>query len=243
MGFFNRVSQIWKGKASGVLSSMESNNPEAVYEAAVLEREKQYGELKTAVAELVMLRNKTREELEAGRRELAELEPMIATAAQGGEDEAALVLLERRSSLTTKTAAQEAELANLTQQVTETTEGLRSFQTEIDKLKREKSEMLARKGNAEARLEVQDSLSTVSTAVDNKGLSNVREHIERLSAGAGLEEGVSRPKVSAAELSRSQARAQLAALKRQLASSDAPAESAEGEEPAQPEDDTPSRTL
>ncbi|MFT5683507.1 MAG: phage shock protein A [Myxococcota bacterium] len=241
MGFFDRISSVFKGKASNAVSNIEKNNPEAVYEAALTERIKQYGELKSAAAELVMLRDRTRKKLETAQRELAQVEPSVMIAVQEGEEEAALALLEQKQLLEGQITTHSRDLEDYEAKSAETTEGLRAFQVEINKLKREKTAMLARKSNAEARLDIQNSLEGISTDASHAGLNNVRESIERMNAGAELD-GPAISRVSQADLAKSQARAQLAALKREMnaakggkpaASSDAPAGS--GDAPAEPE--------
>jgi len=64
MGFFDRVRQVLRGKASNTMAEMESRNPEAVYEAAIIEREKKYVEMKKAASELAVLRKRNQDELE-----------------------------------------------------------------------------------------------------------------------------------------------------------------------------------
>ena len=249
MGFFDRLTSVFKGKASNAVSSLEKNNPEAVYEAAITERKKKYAELKSAAAELIMLRDKTREKLVAAERELANVEPAVMVAVQEGEEEAALTLLEQKQTLESQIATMTRDLSDYESRAAETTEGLRAFQVEIEKLKREKTAMLSRKSNAEARLDIQDSLQGLSTDGDHAGLANVRESIERMNVDAGLDSPVA-ARVSQADLSKSKARAQLAALKRQMntgkdeaapADTDAPAESPA--EPAGPEEGPTGRTL
>ncbi len=251
MGFFDRISSVFKGKASNAVSSIEKNNPEAVYEAALAERIKQYGELKSAAAELVMLRDRTRKKLEAAQLELDRVNPSVTIAVQEGEEEAALALLEQKQILEGQIETLSRDLTSYESKAAETTEGLRAFQVEIDKLKREKTAMLSRTSNAEARLDIQNSLEGISTDASHAGLNNVRESIARMDAGAELDSpAISR--VSQADLAKSKARAQLAALKREMSaakggtpapSEDAPAADAPPAEPDGPDEGPTGRTL
>ena len=250
MGFFDRISSVFKGKASTVVSSIEKNNPEAVYEAALAERVKQYGELKSAAAELVMLRDRTKKKLEAAQLELDQITPSVTLAVQEGEEEAALALLEQKQLLEGQIETHTQDLSSYTSKSAETTEGLRAFQVEIEKLKREKTEMLSRKSNAEARLDIQNSLEGFSTEASHAGLSNVRESIARMDAGVELD-GPAVSRVSQADLAKSKARAQLAALKREMGvdkaetpptSEDPPAADAPAE-PDSPDEGPTGRTL
>jgi len=225
MGFFDRVANVWKGKVSDRLSQMENSNPEAVYESAVAEREQKYRQLKKAAAGIAQLRDQTREELETSERELAEVMPAIETAVGEGDDDVALILLQQKDTLTSKIPNLQSELAKLESQAAETIEGLRTFKGEIDKLKREKEEMLAQKASAEARIQTQETMSGLSADTDVKALANVRAHIDQMHSDAneGLldSDGVSmRQKVEQARgrMAESSARNQLEEMKRQMAS-------------------------
>ena len=264
MGFFDRVSNVWKGKVSDRLSDMENRNPEAVYESAISEREQKYRQLKKAAAGIAMLRDQTRDELEKAERDLAEVMPAIETAVGEGDDDVALILLQQKDSLSSKIPTLQSELGKLESQASETVEGLRTFKGEIDKLKREKEEMLAQKASAEARIQTQETLSGLSNDTDVKALANVRANIEQMHSDAneGLldGDGVSmRHKVEKARerMAESSARNQLEEMKRQMASRrggaatvtktlDAPAAPAapsSDDEGDTPEDGPPKRSL
>lgn len=223
MGFFDRIANVWRGFLSLWISDIENKNPEAVYEAAIEERIKKHRELKKAVSGIVYLRNKTQTELEAKEKELAEINLQIPVAVEEGEDEAALVLIERRDALTASITALKAELEKVSTQAEEAKEGLLAFQAEIEKLKREKEEMLAKRANAEARIQIRETLDGLSTDADIKALDNVRESIHKLQAEAdvstelgkeSLDSKLSKIKAKAANAS---ARNELEELKRQAA--------------------------
>jgi phage shock protein A len=249
VGIFDRISSVFKGRASTAMNKLESANPEAVYEAAIMERQKQYQEMKRAAADLAVVRKRSQEELDDKRRKLSEVDPMVHIAIESGEEEAALVLLEEKQTLTDRIAVLEPEIESFNKQITESTSALRAYQVEVEKLRREKDEMVSRKVNAEAQLQIQDTLSTVSTSSQNQGLANVREKIERLAVDADLETSSAR-RVVTEKLSRSRAASQLAALKQQLAEkngtatpSSAPAEPDSDAPAAAPASDVPKRTL
>jgi phage shock protein A len=186
MGFFDRLSQVWKGFLGLWISDLENKNPEAVYEAAIEERVRKHRDLKKAVSGIVFLRNKTQTDLETKERELAEVQAQIPVAVEEGEDEAALVLLQRKDELEAATTQLRAELEKISAQAEESKAGLIQFQAEIEKLKREKIEMLAKKANAEARVKIQETLDGLSTDADIKALENVRETINRKVAEADV---------------------------------------------------------
>jgi phage shock protein A len=224
MGFFDRLANVWKGFLSLWVSDIESRNPEAVYEAAIDERVRKHRDLKKAVSGIVYLRNKLSNELESKERELKEVMAQLPVAIADGEDEVALVLIQKKDELTAQIESLSAELKKVSDQAEEAKSGLLAFQSEIEKLKREKEQMLAKKANAEARIQIQETLDGLSTDADVKALDNVREHISKLQAeadigseiqGDSLDAKLAKIKEKAAN---SSARSQLEEMKRQMAS-------------------------
>jgi len=232
MGFFDRIANIWKGFLSLWVSDMENRNPEAVYEAAINERVKKHLELKKAVSGIVYLRNKISSELEEKEKELRDVNNQLPIAVEDGEDEVALVLIQKKDELTKAIEGLSGELTKISSQAEEAKAGLVQFQGEIEKLKREKDEMLAKKSNAQARIQIQDTLNGLSTDADIKALDNVREHINKLQAeadigaeikGNSLDDKLAKIREKAAN---STARNQLEEMKRQSAARKSAAEGA-----------------
>ncbi len=223
MGFFDRLANIWRGFLSLWVSDIESRNPEAVYEAAIDERVRKHRELKKAVSGIVYLRNKLSNELEAKERDLKEVMTQLPVAIEDGEDEVALVLIQKKDELTGQIETLSDELKKVSDQAEEAKSGLLAFQSEIEKLKREKEQMVAKKANAEARIQIQETLDGLSTDADVKALDNVREHISKLQAeadigseiqGDSLDAKLQRIKEKAAN---SSAKSQLEEMKKQMA--------------------------
>jgi len=223
MGFFDRVGQMWKGFLSLWISDIENRNPAAVYEAAIDERINKHRDLKKAVSGIVYLRNKLQTELEGKEKELADVMAQIPVALEDGDDEVTLVLIEKKDELEVGVAELRVELGNVSEQAEDAKDGLLEFQAEIKKLKREKMEMLAKKANAEARIQIQETLDGLSTDADIKALDNVRESINHLSAEAdvgGEIQGESldkKLKDIRAKTANSAAKSQLDEMKKQLA--------------------------
>ena len=222
MGFFDRLSNVWRGFLSLWVSDIENRNPEAVYESAIDERVRKHRELKKAVSGIVYLRNKLSTELETKERSLKEVMTQLPIAIEDGEDEVALVLIQKKDELATDIERLSHELNKVSDQAEEAKSGLLEFQGDIQKLKREKDQMLAAKANAEARIQIQETLDGLSTDADVKALDNVREHIDKLKAeadigselqGESLDAKLAKIKGKAAN---SSARAQLSEMKRQM---------------------------
>jgi phage shock protein A len=229
MGFFDRLSQIWKGFIGLWISDLENRNPEAVYEAAIEERIKKHRDLKKAVSGIVYLRNKLQAELDTKSAELTEINAQIPVAIAEGEDEAALVLLEKKNELEGSIVSLNAELAKVRVQAEEAKSGLIQFQAEIEKLKREKTEMLAKRANAEARIKINETLNGLSTDADIKALENVRENIEKMEAEADISSEIQGTSLDAklkkikAKTGNATARNQLEQLQKEMAAKQAAA--------------------
>ena len=185
-GFFDRLSNLWKGFWSLWIGGAEKKNPEAVYEAAINERVRKYKALKKAVSNIIFLRNKITKELEQKQAELKEVSAQIPVAVDEGEDEVALHLIEKKDTLQSENEQLNADMDKTAAEAEEAKSSLVAFQSEIDKLRKEKDEMLARKETAEARIKIQETLDGMSTDADIKALDNVRSHIGKLQAEADM---------------------------------------------------------
>jgi phage shock protein A len=223
MGFFGRITNIWKGFLSIFVSDLENNNAEAVYQSAIEERIKKHRELKKAVSGIVYLRNKLQGNLEEKQSTLAEIQKQIPIAIEADEDEAALVLIQKKDELTAAIAEIQVELEKVSAQAQDAKAGLVAFQGEIEKLKREKHEMLAKKANAEARIQIQETLDGLSTDADIRALDNVREGIDKLQAEAEVGKELSEDNLDTkleqikAKTATASARSQLDEMKKQMA--------------------------
>ena len=222
-GLFERLGQVWKGFIGLWISGVEAKNPEAVYEGAIEERIKKHGELKKAVSGIVYLRNKIQSELEAKEKDYKEVCLSLPIAVEEGEDEAALVLIQKKEELEGQITNLKAELDKISTQAEESKKGLLTFQGEIEKLKREKESMLAKKANAEARIKIQESLDGLSTDADIKALENVRESIHKKAAEADVTSEIKGESLDSklakirAKTANAGAKSQLEEMKRQLA--------------------------
>lgn len=222
MGLFDRIANVWRGFLSLWVSDIENRNPEAVYESAIEERIRKHKDLKKAVSGIVYLRNKLATELEQKEKSLKDVMTQLPVAIEDGEDEVALVLIQKKDELTSSIEDLAAELKKVSDQAEDAKTGLLSFQSEIEKLKREKETMLAAKANAEARIQIQETLDGLSTEADVKALDNVREGIQKLQAeadiGGELQDGSLDAKLAKIKekAASSSAKQQLAEMKRQM---------------------------
>jgi len=222
-GFFDRLANLWNGFWSLWIGGQENRNPRIVYESAINARIRKHGQLKKAVSNIIYLRNKLSKEFEDKTAELKLINQQIPIAVDEGEDEVALHLIERKNELTASLESIGVELEKTKDEAEEAKRSLVTFQSEIEKLRKEKERMLAAKEHAEARIKIQETLSGLSMDADIKALDNVREHIGKLQAEAdmGAELGDAsldgRLRKIREKASSAAARAQLAEFKKQRA--------------------------
>jgi phage shock protein A len=223
MGIWARLGNLWNGLFAGWIKNAESSNPGAVYEAAIEERIRDHRDLKKAVAGIIYLRKKSETELSDVSKDLADVNAQLPIAVQQGEDEVALVLIQKKDQLTARVAELQIELEKCKVQADDAKQSLISFQGEIEKLRREKDQMLAKMASAEARIQVQETLDGLSTDADIQALEGVRTHIEKLQAEADMGSELGDVSLDAkldkikAKARDSNAQSQLDALKRQYA--------------------------
>ena len=222
-GFFGRVANLWQGFLSMFVSDIERENPEIVYQQAINERVNQYQKLMKAVSSIVYLRNKLEKDHESKTRELADVSAQIPVAIQQGEEQAALVLIERKNQLVKDLEDVKGELEKVSTQAEEAKAGLVTFQHEIEKLKSERDTMLAKREHAKARLKIQEQLSGLTADAEIRALDGVRESIHKLEAqadvsaevqGSGMDAKLSKIKSATGSAA---ARTELEEIKRQMA--------------------------
>jgi len=223
MSFFGRIWLFFKGMGGQTVSAIENSNPEAVYESVIAERLERHKALKKAVSRIVLQRNKLQTEVEQRETDLAGVMLELPIAVESGEDEAAIRLIETRKALEVSLAELRSQLARVCKEAEESKKGLVEFKADIEGLKREKAEMVAKKANAEARITMQETLEGLSTDADIKALENVRETINQLQAQADVGAEIGENSLDAKlqiireKAAQSSAQSELDEMKRQLA--------------------------
>ena len=186
MRFIARVSNLVRGVLSRWLGAREHNNPAAVYESAIQERVVQYASLRAAAAGVIYLRRKLERDLGARTEELGRVRRQLDVAVEANDDTAALALIGRRDALDGDVSRLASELAELTREADAAKRNLVTFQQEIERLRDERTQMIARLANAKARLRLHETLSGLSPEADIQALEEVRDHVNRLVTEANL---------------------------------------------------------
>ncbi len=185
-GFFSRLSNLWTGFLSLWVSDLEKDHPEVAYENSINSMIEKYSMLKRATASIIRRREEIASRLEAQSKELDQVAADLNTAVDTEQDELALVLISKKSTLESSVVELQAELDTAAMESEDAKRSLMNVQAEINKLKSEKDRMLAKMQSAQARIKIQEQLDGLSVDAEVKALDNVRENINTLSAQAKL---------------------------------------------------------
>jgi len=186
VGFFNRLGNLWSGFLSLWVSDLEKNHPEIAYENSINSMIEKHQALKKATAAIIRRREELEQRLSERKKQLEQTEADLGTAVDTGEDDLALILINRKSTLEAEIANLQTELEQGQRDAEDAKSSLLNIQNEIAKLRSEKDRMLAQMKSAQARLQIQEQLDGLSVDAEVKALDNVRHHIETLSAEAKL---------------------------------------------------------
>jgi phage shock protein A len=182
MGFLSRIFNLWKGFLSIFVGRMEEKHPEIAYENAINGMTEKYAKLKSAAAGLIKHRAKLEATIQKATKGHEDVSLQVQVAIDNGDDEVAMVLLEKQEELEAELSDAKSDLAQAAKDAESAKDSLRSVKSEIEKLKRERDKTVAKIKDAEARKHIQDQLEGLSVDDDLKALDNVREYAERVSA-------------------------------------------------------------
>lgn len=211
--FFSRIGNLIKGAAENFVKGLEEDNPEAVIQAALDTQTRRVGELSGHVSTLTR-------RLEAQRTELGRLQTELGTlsaqaAAVAGKDDAkALELLELKTRAQEKCDTLEKEIVENEGRLVDTTEALTRTRAELEKLKRDKDQMLVDYHSLQQKNELAAADQGVATSAAFQAVQNVREQL-------GKAEGVLKQAADEKTLRRQKALADLEALKARQGSGNA----------------------
>lgn len=219
MGIVTRLYNLWRGFLSVFVGNLEEKHPEIAYENAINGMTEKYTKLKSAAAGLIKHRTKLEARIKKAESETQDLTAQVEMAVARGEDEVALLLIEKQEAVQTELDTAKADLVQAAKDAESAKASLNAIRGEIDKLKNERDRVVAQIKDAEARKQIQEQLDGLSVDDDVKALDNVREYADRVRAevkiGDELQEDSLEGKLSEirAATTTSRAQAKLAALK------------------------------
>ena len=186
INFWARLGNLWGGFVSLWISDVEKNHPEIAYENAINGMIAKYGKLKSATASIIRRREEITLRLTRDRTELEQVRTDLEAALETGQDDLAMVLIEKRNALEKSVAVLQDDLDQAKSDADDAKASLIAVKNEVNKLKSEKDRMLAKMQSAQARVQIQNQLEGLSVDAEVKALDNVREHIKNTVAEAQL---------------------------------------------------------
>lgn len=197
MGFFGKFWAMIRGIFIRAGDDMVSSSPQAIkatYATAIDEAKKRYKEMERAVALLARERERTEMGLKDLDKEEAELNKKLeGTLAAAEADpnnpahrEAGSRYLSRIKEIDEKQAVLTGDLEAQTAKVEEYKIKLRSFTSEIEKLKREEGEMVAEFVSHQQVIQLEDRLKGLGETAVDESIVAIREKVANLRAQAKI---------------------------------------------------------
>jgi phage shock protein A len=226
-GMLSRLGNLWRGFLRLWISDVEKDHPEIAYENAIDSMIEKYSRLKSATAAIIRRREETGERFKQASAELAQTEAELDTAVDTGQDDLALILIQKKNQLSTEVTEMKVEMESAQKDADSAKQSLLGVQSQIRKLQAEKDSMLAKMQSSQARIKVQEQLDGLSVDAEVKALDNVRQHIKNTIAEANLGKELSESSLDSrldalrSQVGDVQARNQLAELKARKAAQQA----------------------
>jgi phage shock protein A len=180
------MGNLWKGFLSLWIADIEKDHPEIAYENAINSMVEKYTKLKTATAAIIRRREELEERFKRSAKDLEQTEAELETALEMGQDDLALILIQKKNQLSQDVNEYKADLETAQSDADSAKSSLIGVQGEIRKLKAERDTMLAKMHSAQARIKIQEQLDGLSVDEEVKALDNVRAHIKTTIAEANL---------------------------------------------------------
>jgi len=186
INLLTRLANLWRGFVSLWITDVEKRHPEIAYQNAIDGMIEKYERLKTATASIIRRRQELEDRLKAQESDLAAITADLEGAIATGQDDLAVVLIQKKNTLQDSLQGLRADMEVAQQDADDAKISLLQIKGEIDKLKAEKDRMLAQMQSAQARVKVQNQLEGLSVDAEVRALDNVREHIKTTIAEANL---------------------------------------------------------
>jgi phage shock protein A len=197
MGFFGKLWAVLRGIFIKAGDDVVSSSPEAIratYAAAIDDAKRRYKDMEKAVALLAAERDKTEMGLKGLEAEETDLQRRLEGALAAAEAEptnplhreAGSRFLSRLQDTQAKQALLKADLESSRAKVQEYQSKLRSFMSEIDKLKKEQSEMVAEWVSSQQMVQLEDRLRGLGETAVDESLVAIREKVASMKARAKL---------------------------------------------------------
>ena len=130
-GILSRLGNLWRGFLRLWISDVEKEHPEIAYENAIDSMIEKYSRLKTATAAIIRRREETDERFKRAAAELHQTEAELDTAVDTGQDDLALILIQKKNALTTEVGELKAEMDTAQKDADSAKQSLLGVQSQI----------------------------------------------------------------------------------------------------------------
>lgn len=197
MGFFGKLWAVIRGFFIRAGDDLVSSSPDAIkstYAVAIDEAKRRYKEMERAVALLAVERERTEMSLKELDREEGELQRKLEgalSAAEAAPDElshreAGTRYAARLNEIDQKQDSLARDLDAQREKVEEYKLKLRSFQTEIERLKREQGEMVAEFISHQQVIQLEDRLKGLGETAVDESIVAIRDKVANLRSQAKI---------------------------------------------------------
>jgi len=187
----NFMSRFWKlisGAFGRKLDKAELRNAAVIYNNAITAQQGQERKLKAALGQLVQLRNRAEADLQSVGEDLTLLQSALERAALDSDEQQGVRLIEKRQELEARQTRLRTQHEELSNRIKGAQTSMAESHASIEKLRRERTEFLARKAHAEAQLRIQElSRSSSPSHSDTAAVERVREAVEELESVASID--------------------------------------------------------
>jgi phage shock protein A len=209
----NFISRFWKlisGTFGRKLDKAELRNAEVIYNNALNAQQGQQQKLKAALGQLIQLRNRAQSDLGQLEEDFELVQGALEQAARESNEQLGVQLIEKRRELEARRTRLETQHTELSERIRGARQSIQENHESVEKLRRERMELLARKAHAEAQLRIQELGRNANPSHhDTAAVERVREAVEELESVASIEqyaEPASDTKLSLNKLREDQAR-------------------------------------
>ena len=206
MGLWKRFTLVFKSKANKALDKAE--NPAETLDYSYEKQLELLQKVRRGVADVATSRKRVELQMQGLQQQNEKLEKQAKAALAGGREDLAREALTRRSSITTQLTDLSGQLATLQDQEEKMVIASKRLQTKIDSFRTKKETIKAQYSAAEAQTKINEAFSGISEELGDVGMAVQRaeEKTQSMTARAGAIDEDD----------------QLAALRAEISSGDAP---------------------
>jgi phage shock protein A len=180
MGFFDRLSRLFRANANAVISSME--DPSKILDQSVEDMQRDLVKLRQAVATAIASQKRIQNQAEQAETQAKTWYERAELALQKGEEGLAREALSRRKTYQDTATALNGQLQSQSGQVEQLKKNLLQLESKIAEAKTKKDMLKARAQAAQAQEQLQSAVSGLGTDNAMAAFERMEEKVQTLEA-------------------------------------------------------------